>query len=56
MGHAGAIISGRTGTPQSKVEALTRAGVPVAETLYEIVELVAARLPAAADGGGVARS
>ncbi|HEY8486680.1 MAG TPA: succinate--CoA ligase subunit alpha [Limnochordales bacterium] len=44
MGHAGAIISGRTGTPQSKVEALTQAGVPVADTLQEVVDLVAARL------------
>ena len=44
MGHAGAIISGRTGTPQSKVEALTRAGVPVADTLYELVDLVSQRL------------
>ena len=44
MGHAGAIISGRTGTPQSKVEALTRAGVPVADTIYELVDLVGQRL------------
>ncbi|MDW8321045.1 MAG: succinate--CoA ligase subunit alpha [Armatimonadota bacterium] len=40
MGHAGAIISGRTGTPQAKVDALRAAGVPVAEALYEIPELV----------------
>lgn len=40
MGHAGAIISGRTGTPQAKVEALRSAGVPVADALYEIPELV----------------
>ncbi len=40
MGHAGAIISGRTGTPQAKVDALRSAGVPVADALYEIPELV----------------
>ena len=40
MGHAGAIISGRTGTPQAKVDALRAAGVPVADALYEIPELV----------------
>ncbi len=41
MGHAGAIISGGTGSPASKVEALTRAGVAVADTIEQIVELVA---------------
>lgn len=40
MGHAGAIISGRTGTPQAKVEALRAVGVPVADALYEIPDLV----------------
>ncbi len=40
MGHAGAIISGNTGTPQAKVDALNAAGVPVAETPHDIVELV----------------
>jgi succinyl-CoA synthetase alpha subunit len=40
MGHAGAIISGRTGTPQAKVDALRAAGVPVADALYEIPALV----------------
>jgi len=40
MGHAGAIISGKTGTPQAKVEALHAAGVPVAETTHDIPELV----------------
>jgi succinyl-CoA synthetase alpha subunit len=40
MGHAGAIISGRTGTPESKVEALTGAGVPIADTTNEIPDLV----------------
>ena len=41
MGHAGAIISGNTGTPQSKVEAFHRAGVPVEETLENVVERIA---------------
>lgn len=40
MGHAGAIISGNTGTPQAKVAALNAAGVPVAETPHDIVDLV----------------
>jgi succinyl-CoA synthetase alpha subunit len=44
MGHAGAIISGTTGTPQAKVKALLSAGVPVAETMQEIPELVKKQL------------
>lgn len=40
MGHAGAIISGTTGTAQSKVEALQGAQVPVADTIFDIPELV----------------
>lgn len=40
MGHAGAIISGGTGSPQSKVKALTEAGVPIADTPSDIPHLV----------------
>ncbi len=40
MGHAGAIISGGKGSAQSKVEALTRAGVPIADTPSEIPDLI----------------
>ncbi len=40
MGHAGAIIMGDVGTPESKVKAFQDAGVPIADTIDEIVELV----------------
>jgi succinyl-CoA synthetase alpha subunit len=40
MGHAGAIISGTSGTPQAKVAALNAAGVPVADTPHDIPSLV----------------
>jgi len=39
MGHAGAIISGTMGTPQAKIAAFTDAGVPVADTLAEMVQM-----------------
>lgn len=39
MGHAGAIIMGDIGTPESKVQAFQDAGIPVAETIDEIVVL-----------------
>ena len=40
MGHAGAIIMGNVGTPESKLRAFAEAGIPVADTIDEIVELV----------------
>jgi succinyl-CoA synthetase alpha subunit len=40
MGHAGAIISGNTGTPEAKVKAFEDANVPVAETPHDIPGLV----------------
>ncbi|TMC15597.1 MAG: succinate--CoA ligase subunit alpha [Chloroflexi bacterium] len=40
MGHAGAIISGNTGTAQGKVAALQAANVPVADTIFDIPTLV----------------
>lgn len=40
MGHAGAIVSGSSGTAQAKVEAFRKIGVPVADSPAEIPELV----------------
>jgi succinyl-CoA synthetase alpha subunit len=42
MGHAGAIISGSSGTAQAKKEALEQAGIAVGTTPTEVAELVAA--------------
>ncbi len=44
LGHAGAIISGAFGTPQSKIAAFQEAGVPVADRPSEIPRLLAQRL------------
>jgi len=44
MGHAGAIIMGRAGTAQSKIEAFREAGVAVAEKPSDVARLLAERL------------
>jgi len=44
LGHAGAIISGNFGTPESKLAAFAAAGVPVADRPSEIPALLKARL------------
>jgi succinyl-CoA synthetase alpha subunit len=45
MGHAGAIISGNTGTPQSKVDALINAGAKVADRTSDVPRLLKEALP-----------
>lgn len=44
MGHAGAIISGSSGTAEEKIAALAAAGVGIMRRPAEVVELVRARL------------
>ena len=44
LGHAGAIISGNFGTPESKLAAFAAAGVPVADRPSDIPELLKSRL------------
>jgi len=48
MGHAGAIISGNTGTPQSKVAAFQKANVYVGDTLDDVVKHAGSLLPSPA--------
>ncbi len=40
MGHAGAIISGGSGTAKDKIEAFNRAGIPVADSPTQIPALI----------------
>lgn len=44
MGHAGAIISGSSGTAEEKIAALAAAGVAIMRRPAEVVELIRARL------------
>jgi hypothetical protein len=44
MGHAGAIVSGGSGTAQEKMARFLDAGIPVAKTPSEIPGLIAAAL------------
>jgi succinyl-CoA synthetase alpha subunit len=44
MGHAGAIISGSSGTAQAKKEALEARGIEVGTTPTEVAQMVAARM------------
>jgi len=44
MGHAGAIISGSSGTAAEKIEAFKAAGMGVAQSPVDFVELISARL------------
>ncbi len=39
MGHAGAIISGSSGTAQAKIEAMRKAGIAIVENLGELGEI-----------------
>jgi succinyl-CoA synthetase alpha subunit len=48
MGHAGAIVSGATGTAADKVQALTAAGIPVADRPIDVARLLRERMARAA--------
>lgn len=50
MGHAGAIISGATGTAAEKVHAMAEAGIPVGDRPVDVVTLLRERLAVAGRG------
>jgi succinyl-CoA synthetase alpha subunit len=41
MGHAGAIVMGKAGTAENKIEAFKAAGVKVAEKPSDVAQLLA---------------
>lgn len=47
MGHAGAVISGKSGTAESKIKALKKVNIPIATLPSEIVKLLRSRLNSA---------
>ncbi len=53
MGHAGAIIIGRAGTAESKVEAFKEAGVKVAGKPSDVAKMLVESLRAKGIFGGV---
>lgn len=48
MGHAGAIVSGNSGTAQAKVDAFRDAGVPIVDTTAQVVDEIRKILQTAA--------
>jgi succinyl-CoA synthetase alpha subunit len=44
MGHAGAIVEGKSGTAEGKITALREVGIPVAENPDDIAKIVAERM------------
>jgi len=52
MGHAGAIISGGSGTAEEKIRAFNRVGIPVAELPAQVADLVAEKLKGRKRRGG----